>query len=165
MPVPVEDLDQLVVPAFPRGGSRVEPSATGRTRSLNPQTPCHDSHISHTPCNCLLTWMSSLPPLQSFRERPPPEGQRVFPLDLAGCISDQKGAIRCVPKFLIHLLPVRTPKIGDIYPVPFRTHPPHHTAHINPTWRCHPSTTQHPARRVDCPHWPGLQGLAWPWGV
>lgn len=38
--------------------------------------------------------------------------------------------------------------------------PPH-----NPTWRCHPSTTQHPAGRAGCPHWPGLWGLALPWGV
>lgn len=59
------------------------------------------------------------------RDGPLPEGQRVLPLDLAGGISDQEGAIRCVPEFLIHLLPRGTPRIGAALDLPFRPCPPH----------------------------------------
>lgn len=37
----------------------------------------------------------------------PPEGECVLSLDLAGCISNQEGPIRCVSQFLVHLLPAR----------------------------------------------------------
>lgn len=73
-------------------------------------------HMPRSPCNPRPSDLRVLPPTahtqSSLKGRPPPESQRVFPLDLARCISDQKGAIRRVPEFLVHLLPVGTPRIG-----------------------------------------------------
>lgn len=164
MPVTMEDLNQLVVPAFPRGGREgcqqpvAIPSRPDTARApLSRQPPV------------LPPWVSSLPPLTPShpgRGRPPPEGQCVFPLDLAGCISDQKGAVGCVPEFLIHFLPAGRPRIGAPSGRPCPSGSARHVAPSHgPTWRCHPSTTRHPAGRAGSPHWLGLRGLAWPWGV
>lgn len=118
VPVTVENFNQLVVPAFPGGGERGVGLEGPLALTPRPSWTSHTSCLLRGPPSCLAP--------SALEGQGPPEGQRVLPLDLAGGISDQKGAIRRVPEFLIHLLPVGTPTIGATHleTLSFRPCPP-----------------------------------------